>query len=44
MYKNDGNSIGQPTYIYLQRLSVDGMSLAGKPASLIRNDEVCDLL
>ena len=30
-WKNDGNSIGQPTDIWVQRLSADGMRLLGKP-------------
>ena len=44
LWKNDGNSIGKPTYIYLQRLSADGLSLAGAAVSLIRNTEVLGLL
>ena len=40
LWKNDGNAIGKPTYIYLQRLSADGMSLAGNAVALIRNTEV----
>jgi len=40
LWKNDGNAIGKPTYIYLQRLSADGMSLAGNAVPLIRNTEV----
>ena len=40
LWKNDGNAIGKPTYIYLQRLSADGMSVAGQAVSLIRNTEV----
>ena len=30
-WKNDGNSIGQPTDIWVQRLSADGLSLVGSP-------------
>ena len=30
-WKNDGNSIGQPTDIWVQKLSPDGMSLVGEP-------------
>ena len=40
VWKNDGNAIGKPTHIYLQRLSADGLSLAGAAISLIRNTEV----
>jgi len=37
-YKNDGNCCGIPTYIYVQELAADGMSLLGEPVRLIRND------
>ena len=37
-YKNDGNAVGQPTQIFGQRLSPDGLSLAGEPVALLRND------
>ncbi|MGK5679291.1 glycoside hydrolase family 43 protein [Actinoplanes sp. URMC 104] len=37
-WKNDGNAIGQPTYLYGARLSADGLSLAGEPKRLLRND------
>ena len=37
-YKNDGNCCGIATYIYVQELSADGMSLVGEPARLVRND------
>jgi beta-xylosidase len=30
-WKNDGNSIGEPTHIWVQRLSRDGTQLVGKP-------------
>ena len=43
LWKNDGNAIGIPTHIYIQRLSTDGLSLAGDAVSLIRNTEVGDL-
>ncbi|GLV59911.1 glycoside hydrolase [Dictyobacter sp. S3.2.2.5] len=38
-FKNDGNSIGLTTYIWVQELSADGLSLIGKPAQLIHNDQ-----
>jgi beta-xylosidase len=37
-FKNDGNRIGKPTEIFVQRLSRDGLSLAGERISLLRND------
>lgn len=39
-YKNDGNCCGIPTYIYVQALSPDGLSLVGEPTQLIRNNGV----
>jgi len=38
LWKSDGNCCGQPTVIYSQRLTPDGMAVAGDPAELIRND------
>ena len=38
-YKNDGNAIGRSTELFGQRLSHDGLSLVGEPASLARNDQ-----
>jgi beta-xylosidase len=37
-WKNDGNSIGLPTAIYVQRLSSDGLRLVGPPKQIERND------
>lgn len=37
-WKNDGNCCGQPTYLYVQPLAPDGLSLAGEPTRLVRND------
>jgi beta-xylosidase len=37
-WKNDGNAIGQPTYLYGSRLSADGRSLTGEPKQLLVND------
>lgn len=37
-FKNDGNHVGRPTRIYAQRLTADGLGLAGEPASLLAND------
>ncbi|GAA0817118.1 glycoside hydrolase family 43 protein [Spirilliplanes yamanashiensis] len=38
LWKNDGNAVGEPTYLYSQRLSADGLTVTGKPARLSRND------
>ncbi len=38
-YKNDGNAIGRPTHIYVQRLAGDGLSLTGEAVSLLTNDK-----
>ncbi len=38
LWKNDGNSRGDPTWIFLQRLSADGLRLEGERSRLIRND------
>lgn len=39
-YKSDGNNpqFRKPTQIYGQRLSADGLSLAGAPSAILRND------
>lgn len=37
-WKNDGNAIGQPTYLYGARLSADGRTIEGEPKRLLRND------
>lgn len=39
LWKNDGNSRGEPTYIYAQKLSEDGFKLGGEMKQLIRNDQ-----
>lgn len=38
-WKNDGNHIGVASYIYVQELTPDGLSLVGEPTRLIRNDQ-----
>jgi beta-xylosidase len=38
IWKEDGNSRGQPTPIWAQSLNDDGTKLAGEPHELIRND------
>jgi len=37
-YKNDGNCCNLVTYIYVQELAPDGLSLLGEPIALLRND------
>jgi beta-xylosidase len=37
-YKNDGNAIGLPTYLYLQRVAADGLTMIGKPVRTMQND------
>lgn len=39
LWKNDGNCCGVPVHIYSQPLSPDGMTLRGKPAKLLTNDQ-----
>jgi arabinan endo-1,5-alpha-L-arabinosidase len=38
LWKNDGNAIGGATWLYIQRVSEDGLTLEGEPVQLIRND------
>ncbi|GAC1554419.1 MAG: hypothetical protein NVS2B7_30380 [Herpetosiphon sp.] len=39
IWKNDGNCCGQDTYIYLQKVSPDGLQLQGAPSRLIHQDQ-----
>ena len=39
LWKNDGNSIGAPIGIWIQRLSNDGLEVIGKPTQLIEKDQ-----
>ncbi len=39
-FKNDGNCCAMTTYLYVQELAPDGLSLLGKPTPLIQNDRV----
>ncbi|QDP96534.1 family 43 glycosylhydrolase [Microlunatus elymi] len=39
LWKNDGNAINQTSYIYLQRLSDDGLELVGEPQRIIGMDQ-----
>lgn len=36
LWKNDGNAVGADTWLWSQRLSADGLALAGKPARLLK--------
>ncbi|UCM86732.1 glycoside hydrolase family 43 protein [Streptomyces marincola] len=38
LYKNDGNAIGADTWLYLQRVSADGLTLEGEPVPLLKQD------
>jgi beta-xylosidase len=40
LWKNDGNCCGLDTYIYIQKVSGDGLTLEGEPTKLIKNDRV----
>jgi beta-xylosidase len=39
LWKNDGNHDGLPSYIYLQRLTDDGLELVGEPQRLFGMDQ-----
>lgn len=39
LWKNDGNCCGGATWIYIQPLSDDGLTLLGEPQQLLRNDK-----
>ncbi len=38
-FKNDGNCCGMTTYLYVQELTPDGLSLVGQPTQLVSNDK-----
>lgn len=38
IWKTDGNAIGLPTWICIQKLGPDGLTLLGQPVRLIKND------
>lgn len=38
-FKNDGNRVGKDTAIWAQQLAADGLSLAGEPIELIKDDQ-----
>ncbi len=39
LWKNDGNSGGGQTWLYIQRVSADGLTLQGEPTRLITADQ-----
>jgi arabinan endo-1,5-alpha-L-arabinosidase len=39
LWKNDGNARRMATYLYIQRLADDGLSLAGEPIRLLGTDQ-----
>ncbi len=39
LWKNDGNCCALDTWIYIQKLADDGLSLVGEPTRLIKNDQ-----
>ena len=39
LWKNDGNAIGMDTWLYVQPLSDDGLSLTGEPVRLLKQTE-----
>ena len=39
LWKEDGNALGRPTPIHAQRLTADGLALAGTAATLVTNDQ-----
>jgi arabinan endo-1,5-alpha-L-arabinosidase len=39
LWKNDGNCCGQETWIFIQRVSADGLTLEGEPTQLITQDQ-----
>jgi beta-xylosidase len=39
LWKNDGNAVGQDTWLWSQRLSDDGLRLVGQPTKLLKQTE-----
>jgi beta-xylosidase len=39
LWKNDGNCCGLDTWLYLQPIAADGLTLDGQPAKLIKEDQ-----
>ncbi len=38
-WKSDGNDVGEPSRIWVQKLAPDGLSLQGEPVALLQNDQ-----
>ena len=38
LYKNDGNAVGRPTILWLQRTAADGLTFSGARVELLRNN------
>jgi len=39
LWKNDGNCCGMTTWLYLQKVSADGLTLEDEPVQLVQNDQ-----
>ena len=39
VWKNDGNSRGRDTWLWIQKLTADGLHLAGTPTKMIKQDQ-----
>ena len=40
LWKNDGNSAGMQTWLYIQKVSEDGLTLEGEPVRLLTVDQI----
>ena len=40
LWKNDGNALGGKTWLYIQQLAPDGLSLIGEPVQLLERDQM----
>jgi beta-xylosidase len=39
LWKNDGNCCGKDTWLYMQKVSADGLTLEGEPTGLVKQDQ-----
>ena len=39
LWKNDGNCCGLDTWLYMQKVSADGLTLQGQPTQLVKKDQ-----